>query len=222
MQLKTSFRTKIHKIFFALSILINLYLVGCKNQNYGKENSTTVATQPKKQEIQPFPSLRLFTPNTQNEFLPTFDSVSYSPLESNFDFNFKDYSALKKLKKFHSKYLNFGKYTLYYLKLEEKDLPQEIKNSFVALHCGFIVLYNPLLNHAHFINVENDFYIDSAISMTFTINENGQIHILETSSTEGDYNEQGEMISTHTDTLNLITLMISREGKIEINRKSSN
>ena len=215
---KNDFFLKPKKIFNAFLIVSSLVSLGCSN-NESKENlkKTSDPIQAKLNTLI-FPSLDLFTENVNNETLPSLDSVVYHPLESNFDFNFKNHQLLKSINSFSRYFENFGDFTIYYSQLTENEVPKELNNSFTNLSVGFLVFYHNELKFSHVINVENDFYIDSSINMTFSIDEKGRIHILETSTTDGDYNEKGEMVSFHTVTLSQYMIFISPKGEFTFSK----
>ena len=173
-------------------------------------DSTTVSTE------------NISTDNCNNveKPLPQIDSITYLPLNTDFDFNFKDYKALQELDSFKIQLPNVGKFEVYVLSLNEQNAPEAMKQSFVALSCTFILVYNPSNKHAQIVNIKNDFYIDAAINMTYQLDENGIFSTTETMTTDGDYGENGEMLSTITDTISQHLIEIKKDGTILIKNKN--
>ncbi len=153
------------------------------------------------------------------KLLPVFDSVSYMPLETTFDFNFKAHKALSQIKHYDSILYSIPNGNVYYVHLKEEQIPGEIKQSFVNLSLGFIIIHNTELNQAKFINVENDFYIDALINLTFDYLGKGLIIATETITTDGEYDNNGELLSNDVDTLGQQRINISYDGSVSITNK---
>jgi len=129
--------------------------------------------------------------------LPKIDSIMYFPLNSDFDFNFKNHSLLKTIELYNNKLPEVHGYQVYYSEIDCTKTQHSICKGFVNLTCGFLILYDKTSRIARILNVENSFFIDSGVDMTFRIEENYKIHLKETGMTDSDVGPDEPMVTEH-------------------------
>lgn len=136
---------------------------------------------------------------TRLRALPAMDSISYLPLDTNFDFNFKGNDVLKYLDFYNHKLPNNGIYEVYYTRLNCKDRDSEFYSDFCnrksITKCGFLIFYNSETKNAKVINVDNRFYIDAVTHLSFKIDKDYKITLKETEMTDVDIGMDEPMIS---------------------------
>jgi len=147
--------------------------------------------------------------------LPKIDSVIYLPLNTGFDFNFKDREILNHIQSFNNQLPNINKYEVYYTEFDCDNLQDlfltSICSDFAGLTAGFIIFYDSITKYAHIITIKNSYYIDSAIDLNFLIDKNYKINLTETVMTDGDV-EDGEAMKAENYSLMKHTIEINKNG----------
>jgi hypothetical protein len=151
--------------------------------------------------------------------LPKIDSVIYLALNTGFDFNFKDREILNRLQSLNNQLPNIGKYYVYYTELDCGKALDSISTSvcsgFANLTAGFLICYDPITKHAHIINIQNAYFIDSAIDLDFFIDKDYKIHLTETGMTDG-VAEDGENIIMENYFIMKYLIEIEKNGNFQV------
>ncbi|RYM31325.1 hypothetical protein ERX46_16720 [Brumimicrobium glaciale] len=151
--------------------------------------------------------------------LPKIDSVIYLALNTGFDFNFKDREILNHLQTFNNQLPNIGKYYVYYTELDCAKALDSISTSvcsgFANLTAGFLIFYDSITKHAHIINIQNAYFIDSAIDLDFFIDMDYKIYLTETGMTDG-VAEDGETIIMENYFIIKYLIEIEKNGNFQI------
>ncbi|WP_157446977.1 hypothetical protein [Cytophaga aurantiaca] len=150
--------------------------------------------------------------------LPVIDTIIYYSWETGFNFNFNDREELFAFNKYNNRLPDIYKYQVYYTQFycrSSQEYEQlNICKNFVELTCGFLIFYDPQNKKALIVNVQNSYYIDSAIEMDFLIDSDYKILIKEEGFTDGDDGNSAMKYSEYN-----AIIQFTKNGKIVIDAK---